>query len=164
MSAFTRHKDAVAGLVVALLGVVYLIGALRIEPDPSATSVIGPPAVPLVIGSATVLCAVALMVRGLRHPSEEGAPHEADEEEGTAARDVDLTRVLVAFGLFAAYVVAFIPLGYLLSTFLFLAALTTYADRKKIVRNVVFAAGFAVVVFVMFERGLQVELPPGVLG
>jgi putative tricarboxylic transport membrane protein len=164
VTALARHKDVVAGTLAALLGVVYLLGAFQIERDPSAASVIGPRAAPLVIGAATVLCAIALTVRGLRHPQEEDAPHAADDEEGTAALDVDTGRVLVAFAMLAAYIVAFIPLGYLLSTFLFLVVLPTYVDRAKLLRNVIYAAGFSAVVFVMFERGLQVQLPPGPFG
>ncbi|MGH3368054.1 MAG: tripartite tricarboxylate transporter TctB family protein, partial [Nocardioidaceae bacterium] len=74
-------------------------------------------------------------------------------------------QVLVVSAIFAAYVVAFIPLGYLLSTFLFLVVLTTYIDRAKLLRNCVYGAVFSPAVFVLFNYGLQVQLPsPGILG
>ncbi|MGH3367612.1 MAG: hypothetical protein ACRDOY_10450, partial [Nocardioidaceae bacterium] len=67
-AALTRSRDARAGLVAAVLGGVYLVAAFWIEPDPSATSVVGPRAAPMVIGVATVVCSVALIVRALRTP------------------------------------------------------------------------------------------------
>ena len=166
MSALTRYRDAVAGAVAVLLAVVYIVGALQIEPDPSAASVIGPSAAPLAIGAATLLCGVALAVRGLRRP---GAAEEAEADPVTGEAiegesSLDTRKVLVTFAVFAAYVVAFIPLGFLLSTFLFMVALPTYVDRTKGLRNVIVAAGFAAVVYLLFERGLRVELPPGLLG
>jgi putative tricarboxylic transport membrane protein len=70
--------------------------------------------------------------------------------------------VLVTFAIFGAYIVAFIPLGYLLSTFLFLVAMTTYVERRKIARNCIFGAVFSPAVYVLFNYGLQVQLPaPG---
>jgi putative tricarboxylic transport membrane protein len=73
--------------------------------------------------------------------------------------------VVVTFGLFAAYIVAFIPLGYLLSTFLFLVAMTTYVERDKLLRNCIYGAVFSPAVFVLFNYGLKVQLPsPGLLG
>jgi putative tricarboxylic transport membrane protein len=73
-------------------------------------------------------------------------------------------RIVVILALLAAYIFAFIPLGYPLSTFLFLAAITTYLDRSRLIRNLVYAALFSAVVYVVFNYGLRVSLPLGVLG
>ena len=73
--------------------------------------------------------------------------------------------MVISFAIFAAYIIAFIPLGYLLATFLFLVAMTTYVDRKKLLRNCIFAAVFSPAVYALFTYGLQVQLPaPGLLG
>jgi putative tricarboxylic transport membrane protein len=167
-----RSPDAVAGLAAAVLGVVYLVAAFQIEPDPSTTSVVGPQVAPIVIGTATVVCALALFVRGLRAPDAAPAPaaehtddaRVADDRDLDAARRLSRRQVVVTFGIFTAYIVAFIPLGYLLSTFGFLVAMTTYVDRSKLLRNCVYGAVFAPCVYVLFNYGLQVQLPPGLLG
>jgi putative tricarboxylic transport membrane protein len=173
MRTLTHSRDARAGLVATVLGLVYLGSAFTIEPDPSTTSVIGPQVAPIVIGVATVVCAVALVVQAMRHGATDEpearteSPHEAAEETASASGIVGLHRrqVLVSFVIFAAYIVAFIPLGYLLSTFLFLVAITTYVDRKRLLRNCIFAAVFPPAVYVLFTYGLQVQLPsPGLLG
>jgi putative tricarboxylic transport membrane protein len=88
---------------------------------------------------------------------------DADEESaGSLWRTHQ--RLIVTFGLLTGYVLVFIPLGYVVSTFAFLVALTTYTEPRKVLRNSLFAAAFAVVVYLVFTRGLQVQLPPGLLG
>lgn len=184
MRALTESRDARAGLVAAVLGVGYLVAAFQIEPDPSSTSVVGPQAAPLVIGAAIVACSLVLVVQALRAPAnqspeaeeERSAQRSASPGEGPGAADerseetvpesarMSQRQVLVVSAIFAAYIVAFIPIGYLLSTFAFLVGLTTYVDRKKLVRNCIYAGVFSPVVFVLFNYGLQVQLPPGLLG
>jgi putative tricarboxylic transport membrane protein len=173
MRTLTRSRDARAGLVAAVLGLGYLASAFTIEPDPSTTSVVGPRAAPIAIGVVSVVCAFALVVQALRSAETGGrdVPAQPDEQAGEEAASasglvgLDRRQVVVSFVIFAAYVIAFIPLGYLLSTFLFLVAMTTYVDRRKIVRNCIFAAVFSPAVYVLFDYGLQVQLPsPGLLG
>ena len=164
--ALTRSRDARAGVVAALLGVVYLGAAFWIEPDPSSTSVVGPQVAPIVIGATTVVCAVALVVQAVR--SGDGDRSEVTAAEADSARPVQKSRklserqVLVTFAIFGAYIVAFIPLGFLLSTFFFLVVMTTYVERRKVLRNCIFGAVFSPAVYVLFNYGLQVQLPaPG---
>lgn len=64
---------------------------------------------------------------------------------------------------FAAYCVAFIPLGFLISTTAYLALVSCLIDRRRWQRNLVFAVGFSAVVHLTFTRLLGVELPDGVL-
>jgi putative tricarboxylic transport membrane protein len=175
MRTLIQSRDARAGLVALMLGLLYLASAFTIEPDPSTTSVVGPQVAPIVIGVAAVVCALALVVQAARHPvvKEPTSPDNeavqgdagADAAPAKGLRGLTQRQVVVTFAIFAAYVVAFIPLGYLLSTFLFLVAMTTYVERKKLLRNCIFAAVFSPVVYVLFNYGLQVQLPPpGLLG
>jgi putative tricarboxylic transport membrane protein len=173
MRALTESRDARAGLVATVLGVGYLVAAFQIESDPSTTSVVGPQVAPLVIGAAIVVCSLVLVVQALRAPAtpsaestEAPAEAPAEQSEGTETESPRMSQrqVLVVSAIFAAYIVAFIPIGYLLSTFAFLVGLTTYVDRTKLLRNCIFAAVFSPVVYVLFNYGLQVQLPPGLLG
>jgi fatty acid desaturase len=119
---------------------------------------------------------LALALRGLQQggsapqeaaPLGEAMPKEAEElEEDEEAREKpgQLKRFVVVTLILLAYILVFIPIGYLLSTFAFLAGASMYIDPKRRVRNLIFAALFAVVVYFAFTRGLRVQLPPGVLG
>ncbi|KRE68852.1 hypothetical protein ASG79_22870 [Arthrobacter sp. Soil761] len=66
--------------------------------------------------------------------------------------------------LFVGYAVAFIPLGYVLSTAVFLGIVVTVIDPAKWKRNVLFAIGFSAIVYLGFTQLLGVPLPVGVLG
>jgi len=180
ISSRSLPRDTTLGIASGLLGLVFIAGAMAITPDPSTFNVLGPRVAPLVIGIATVVCSVALIVQGLRQGSrpetspaspgstapDGGTASSLDEAltEVTAQERPNVRRLVATFGLFTGYILVFIPLGYVVSTFLFLTALTTYREPAKWLRNMVFAAGFAILVFLLFTRGLQVTLPPGILG
>ncbi|HET7357139.1 MAG TPA: tripartite tricarboxylate transporter TctB family protein [Nocardioidaceae bacterium] len=173
-------RDVALGGVTGLLGLIFVVGALTITPDPSAFKVLGPRVAPLTIGVAAVLVSIALVVRGLRPgsrpeaeavpPDESGTTASASDEAGDGAEEPAASswqthsRLIVTFGLLTVYILVFIPLGYVVSTFAFLLALATYTEPRKVLRNSLFAAAFAVVVYLVFTRGLQVQLPPGLLG
>jgi putative tricarboxylic transport membrane protein len=130
--------------------------------------VVGPQGAPIVIGAATLLCAAALVAQAVRRGGDGDDRPEPGETEGDQParapgwRGISDRQVLVTFAIFGAYIVAFIPLGYLLSTFLFLVVMTTYVERRKIARNCIFGAVFSPAVYVLFNYGLQVQLPaPG---
>lgn len=162
-----RHRDVRVGAVGALLGVVFLLGALQITPDPSAFNVVGPRIAPLAIGSLTLACSVALIVQALRREPAAAELGARDDLEGSGpgpAGKRSVGRLLAVFAMFTGYILVFIPLGYIVATFLFLVALTTYLDRRKWLRNVVFASVFSVGVYFAFFDGLQVQLPAGLLG
>jgi len=175
LRALTKSKDVTAGIVSAGLGLIFFVAAFQIRQGPSSASVLGPRVFPLTIGAITVACAIALVVRGLRSPDpgevaadDTGDAQTPDEERQDVAavprQDVSQREVVATFAMFTVYIIAFIPLGYLLSTFAFLTGITTYVDRDKLLRNSVFAAVFSVVVYLLFNKGLQVQLPPGILG
>jgi putative tricarboxylic transport membrane protein len=108
------------------------------------------------------------------HPNATAEHHIADDMVGHSLYDVPFAeahalaetksegrRIVVILAFLAAYIVAFIPLGYPLSTFLFIGGITVYLNRAKLVRNLVYAAVFAVVVFLLFNYVLGVSLPLG---
>ena len=81
----------------------------------------------------------------------------------TRARTRSASAGAGAFAIFAAYIVAFIPLGYLLSTFLFLVAMTTYVDREAAPQPHLRAV-FSPVVYALFTYGLGCSCRPGTAG
>ncbi|MFD4420582.1 tripartite tricarboxylate transporter TctB family protein [Agromyces sp. NPDC058484] len=150
-----RPKDVVAGAVVGVLGVAYTIVALQTQPDPSSASVIGPAVFPTLLGILLVAGGAALALTGLRF-----RPATADETEPPTR---DGRRLWITLAMLAAYVVAFIPVGYLLSTAAFLMGVTSYFSPRSWKSNIVYAVVFPVIVLVVFEYLLRVPLPEGLL-
>lgn len=141
----------------------------------------------MAISIGMILCSLAILWTGLwsrREPTPEapieGADH-ADHRRASAppesagvavteqATEPDTEprfggRAMVTVALFTAYLAVLIPVGYILSTFAFLMAMTTYVEPRKVVRNLVYAVVFSVVVYYLFGSVLQVQLPRGILG
>ena len=154
-------RDAAGGAGVAILGLVYTLTALGIEPDPSSSSVVGPRVFPLLVGMLMFLGGIALAASALiRRKPAEAVP--AGAERSPSAKEVN-RRLVVIFGLLTVYVLLFIPLGYLLSTFAFVLGLSMFLARRRLLVDVVFAAAFPIAVYALFTYGLRVQLPPGVL-
>jgi putative tricarboxylic transport membrane protein len=157
--------DTVAGGILFVLAVAYLVAASRIPQSSFANAAVGPKAVPIAIGVALALASLALTLKGsLGSRGERGteAAATASPTEGDTPPQ-DLRKLGVVVLLLLGYILAFIPLGYVLSTFLFVMSATTFVDREHWVRNAVYAAALSVVVYVVFTRLLGVVLPPGVL-
>ncbi|MEV7647366.1 tripartite tricarboxylate transporter TctB family protein [Arthrobacter sp. NPDC089319] len=152
--------DVIAGGVVAAVGVAYTIVALQTPAANSSASVIGPAIVPTLLGVLLALGGAAVAIGGLRLRPAEG---KADPAGTTEPAQSGGLRLWVTIAIFGAYVLAFIPVGYLLSTIAFLMGLATYFSPTKWKSNLIFAISFPLIVFVMFEYLLRVPLPQGLL-
>ncbi len=163
------NANTIAGGVMFVFALVYLAMAFQIPQSSFRNAAVGPRALPIVIGLTLAVASLALVVKGMREPAARepsgeaagGLPAEVFEEETPPQ---DPVRLVVVVGLLLAYIFAFIPLGYVISTFLFLLAVTMYLDRAHLVRNVVYSVVFPVLVYFVFTQLLTVALPPGLLG
>lgn len=167
------RADVVSGLIVAPAGLVLLLTALRIEEPARATPGIGPGTLPTALSVLLIVSGVVLAILGLRKRLVGGIEIDVMRSDDAEAVDelvfpeeppVPLGRLLMMIGLFIGYALVFIPLGYMLSTALYLGVMVTVIDRGKWKRNLIFAAVFAAVVYYSFTELLSVALPAGILG
>jgi len=146
---------AVGGLIVALG--LNTIGT-GVQTDP-----LGPRAMPVALGGGMSLCGLLLLVGKLVRP----APRPVLLAEGPSESDdvgpFSLSRLLLVIVATAVYVAAFEPLGYLLSTPLYVAAVLlihgTVPQRALLVAPVL----IALALYTGFRLGLNVPLPGGIL-
>ncbi len=123
-----------------------------------------PAALPIVIGAALAVASLALAVRGVLR----GAPVEK-EPEAEGAEELDdnpaqsPARFAVVAGLLLGYILLLLPLGYVVSTFLFLFGTSMYLGRGRPVRKVVYSLLFALIVCYVFTELLTVVLPAGLV-
>lgn len=164
------RRDAVSGLVVAGAGTVLLVAARGIEdpvrPDPG----VGPATLPTALSVLLIIAGLVLAVigwRGRDRVVEAGNDGGVETVEQLVHQDeppVPRRRLAVVVALFIGYALAFVPLGYMLATALYLGVMVTVIDRARWKRNLIFAVVFAVVVYFGFTELLGVQLPAGVLG
>lgn len=168
----SRRAERLAGVVVGLAGVVLLVASFLI-PEPARQSPgMGPRVMPTVVSAGLLVCGVLLVLTASRRHDEgieETLFDDGDEDELEALLDPDEAPVpwrglLVVLGLMVVFALLFIPLGFILSTMLFLGTVTTWADPRRWLRNWIFAAALPVAVYLLFTQVLAVALPAGVLG
>ena len=124
---------------------------------------VGPWVVPALIGIGLVLSAVgALYNYGCALPRLRFA-----DRPGAYRAPLQLIDWKTA-GIFCAVLVAYLlllnPVGYLLTTLVFLFVVARLLGSRRTVRDVIFSVATSVMVYVFFNLVLKIGLPSGVLG
>lgn len=149
-----RSADRIAGAALLALGVAFSAGALTSyaywgENGP------GPAFLPFWLGLAMALLATLLLV---------GAVRSNDRGESWLPRGDGLRRLLLVFGISAAFVALLNVLGMALGTVLFLVVLLRGLDRQPWHVTVIVSLAVAVVNYLIFTYWLRVPMPVGLLG
>lgn len=168
-----RHAraDLVLSAVLAVIAVVYAIETLGLPETSPNQADIGPRAYPLLILVLVVLTTALLVLKSLRHFSRSARPESGSETESRADRHTMLFQ-LVGLALIVASTVVYlelmIPLGFIVSTALFLALQVAiiggwrkYGGRRMLI-PIVFACLTSVAIYVLFADSLGVLLPRGI--
>ena len=141
-------------LIIVLFGVGYLWAGLQIR-ETTTYSAVGPRFFPNALGIGIMLSGVWLLLMP-------GAPPAPDTPETLA---LDWRSLGLMVGVVLLYVLAFRPLGYIISTTLMtLAGAQILGERGHLVRDSIISVGLAVVIAFVFGRLLNIDLPPGLLG
>jgi putative tricarboxylic transport membrane protein len=150
--------DWILAVCTAIGAVVYLNADSKL-PQLQVGDPMGPQVFPALIGIGLLGSALLLMAETWRTHRRAGAHPQPDP----AARAHRLILVgMVAWT--ALYYSAFEPLGYLLSTLLYMFVLLACFNRGRWFVNAACAVGFTLAAYAVFTRFLQVALPQGVFG
>lgn len=153
----TLTKNRVTGLVSLVLGVIYFF-ATRNLPESAVADPIGPRAFPYIISVGMVIVGLILTLkREALTEKNKAVIFDMATEKGLML-DIAYTCVAgVIFGLILE------PVGYLISTFLFMTAMMFIANGRRIAYNVSIGVTFALVTYGLFFGLLEVSLPRGIL-
>ncbi len=164
-------KDLIAGAIFALFSIGYYIASHSIQSFGTNKDFIDARTIPVVWSIALLILAIALMVRSYGEMKQLKA---AGEElfSGRTPKDwfADNYAVVGTFIMLAAYAFAMKPIGYLLSTFVYLliqvVLLTQRSkiNKKLIVKAFILSAVFSVFSDYLFVDLLSVPLPTGIFG
>lgn len=149
--SIVRTVDFWAALGLILIGGICIYGAQDIFVPLMMSDMLGPRTFPFGVGAALALLGILIMLRAVL----QGGP-EAD------VGNLGVLGALVIASII--YVLAFIPLGYLVSTTLFLAFLFYYLGERRHWLTAIVAVGMAVGIYIGFYRLLNVALPQGLFG
>ncbi len=151
--------ELVFAAFLLVVGVVVLLDA-RTLPAGTAASGIGPGFFPTVVAVLTMVVAVALAADVLRGNHGEPDPGEGDVD----ASAFHGRSVLIVVGAVAVHGLLLERAGYILTAALTFWAIAYAIGARRLVRDAVVSLVLAVVVYVVFTRGLSIDLPAGLIG
>jgi putative tricarboxylic transport membrane protein len=151
-----RDRDVTSSMFWILIGILFCIGGLHYGIRRSGIP--GPGFLPFATGLILVaLSLILLLSRFLKRRDEAGAIGEP------MPRGEALRRILKALGALCLYVLILEPLGFLLTTFLFMI-LALRLEPRRWAFILTLAIGATAFFFLLFKVLLRVPLPPGILG
>ncbi len=157
---FKKFGDLVVGIFFMALSVVLIVAAKALPK--SAVMEIGPDFMPTVIGALTFVLAAILTVQavlGLK---------KGKEIDPASLPSCDYKRVLLSILLVLVYVFALQPVGFIVSTLIYLLLQMLVLspdderDVKHIIRLVIIDVIFTFAVFFLFRYGFKILLPAGI--
>lgn len=158
---FKKYGDIVVGVFFMALSAAVIVMALMLPK--SKVMDIGPDFMPLCIGSVTFVLAALLTFFSVRDFKSRAASLTRE-----ALPDCDYKRVLQSIILVLIYVFVLQPVGFIISTLIFLMlqmlVLSPDEERggKDIVKLAVINVVFTMVVFFLFRYGFKIVLPAGI--
>ncbi|OIQ33655.1 MAG: hypothetical protein BM562_01165 [Alphaproteobacteria bacterium MedPE-SWcel] len=142
------NRQMVFLYVTLAVSVGYLVTALSLG-APIAESGLTPAFFPILVGSAAIVFCSILILQALR----------AAPEAMPAAKLRSYTHLWVVVAIFV-YIAAFKPLGYFLSSGLFVFALIVlFSNFEKLLLKAIISAVIVAAAFVMFQHLFGVRLP-----
>ncbi|MBM3449529.1 MAG: tripartite tricarboxylate transporter TctB family protein [Armatimonadetes bacterium] len=139
-----------AAAAVAMATAVFYIREATSYRNAAVGDVVGPASYPILLGACLLALGAALLLK----PGGAPAP-----DQGLAGPQA--IRFGAALG---AYVAVIEPVGFLISTFVFLATTILMLGERSFVRAGAVAAAATISLWALFERLLSVLLPKGLLG
>lgn len=158
---FKKYGDIVVGVFFMVLSAALIVMAKMLPK--SKVMEIGPDFMPLVIGSVAFILAAILTFLSVKN-----FKLHAKELENTTVPDCDYKRVLSSVILVLIYVFVLQPVGFILSTMVYLLLQMLVLspdderDPKHIIRLVIIDVIFTLVVFFLFRYGFKIVLPAGI--
>ncbi len=154
--------DWVLAVFVVTGALVYLRAAQNLE-RLQVGDVLGPQVFPTIV-ALLMLGSGLLLAWETWRKQKEGTEPLAPLSPAQAAEARRHRFVLLAMAAWTAlYYVAFEPVGYVVSTVVYLSALLFYFHRVNPLINLGYAAAFTAAAYLLFTNFLQVVLPAGIL-
>ncbi len=143
-----RHPDAIGALAIAGVAILVIGGGLT-TPDPGF-GVVSPATFPVIIGALMLVSGVWLAKDTL------GAAQPVLDP-------IDRRPFAASVATTFAYLVAFVPVGFVLTTVPFLVLQSRILGSRALVRDVAAAVLFVAAIYVLFVKFLTIDLPRGPL-
>lgn len=156
-----KYKELIGSGVVTAVGIIYFITTFKIRKFGDA--VLDSRSLPIALGIIVIFLGLFRFVVSIKEFFQERVEDNKEHEDETGNRK----RVIGSLGLMVAYAIIIKPIGFFISSFLYLffQSLLIYPDRKKnYLISALIAIIFSLAVYLVFTRAFSLALPRGILG
>ncbi len=156
---FKKYNELITGSVIGLFAVAYLVGTLFIRKSRAVS--IGAEFIPRIYGVVLLLLAVCLIYQGIKSAKSFAS------EQASAEGNKDTKNVLLTFALIIIYVALMQPLGFILSSILFLIlmslVLTPTNTKPNFIALVIYSVLLSGGTYYLFHNLMFIPLPVGII-
>ncbi len=166
MNPESRLPEILLGLGLIALGLFFAVETTEIKVAPIYAKV-GPTVFPWIVAGALIVLGVLFAIQAWRrgHHSLSPGPIPGQGYPATPQAPASDWRALaVISAALLLQVVLLRSAGFIVTAVVLFMAVTYAFGSRQYLRNLVIAILLAVLVYVGFTRGLNLQLPPGVLG
>lgn len=143
----SKTFDRFTGIAFLLIGLLFVIESRSISVS-SYGSTVGPNIFPMGLGILLILLSIRLLFETIKYKQEE-----------RSKEPLQLMKFIIIFGSAAVYAAVLEPLGYVISTFIFLLIAFQTMERGKWIQSIIIAAAFSFGVYYFFAEFLGGSLP-----
>lgn len=122
---------------------------------------VGPRVYPLILGAGFAVSSLWLFMETVFAGSQQSGQNDNRQDGRTKS---EWMTVISVSAWMVVYFIALVPLGFLISSSLFLLGLSSYFNRNRFAANAITSVLFSIGMYALFTRVLQVPLPGGLLG
>jgi putative tricarboxylic transport membrane protein len=166
MKSESRLPEILLGLGLVALGLFFAIETTDIRVAPIYAKV-GPTVFPWIVAGALIVLGLLFAVQAWRHRQHDPSPGPIPGQGYPAtppAPASDWRALAVISAALLLQVVLLRSAGFIVTAAILFMAVTYAFGSRQYLRNLVIAILLAVVVYAGFTRGLNLQLPAGVLG
>ena len=153
-----KGELAFAGSLL-ILGVIVVFDTANMLVPP-ASGTVGPQIFPYLVSGFLILVSIGIIVQVLR--GNLGQPEGT--EFGETIEKTDFKSLLVVAGSMATYPLLIERAGFIVATTVAFFGVSFAFGARNVVKNLVISVIFSAIVYFSFTRGLNVNLPSGILG
>ncbi|UKS66467.1 tripartite tricarboxylate transporter TctB family protein [Rossellomorea marisflavi] len=137
------------GIILAVISIIYLYFSFTLPEYPYVP--VDSDAVPIVLGFILLFLSVLLYFS----KSEENEEEKLPKGEGKV--------ILAVLGFVLMFILLLEPLGFVLTTFLFISINSRFLGYKKWVSNIIVSLALPLSIYFLFVSFLKIQLPSGIL-
>lgn len=152
-----KKESFIIFLILGVIGAMAFYSAMHIPSGGSLGR--GADFMPKIISVLLLVCALGFLVESLLAPATEKT--ERRKKDWTP-----LLRFCIALGMLILYVVLLKPVGFIVTTVLYIFAQSQFMvpnEKRSIGGSAVLAVVSAVLIYLVFAKGLSMVLPMGIL-